>query len=137
MDVLVLVHYHGPLATIPVLGRDIALGHTLLPRDGGTTPLPLIEGMQAIQDLLEVLHQSEMVTTAAGLILQLMAMAMILMKMAMGLARNQHMILRKHELGGRHLEEHQGHLLDQDLGRLTCHQGILDKANEVESSLWS
>jgi hypothetical protein len=48
---------------------------------------------------------------------------------------NQHMILRKHELGGRHLEEHQGHLLDQDLGRLTCHQGILDKANEVEESM--
>ncbi|KAJ6892162.1 hypothetical protein NC651_025379 [Populus alba x Populus x berolinensis] len=86
--------------------------------------------MQAIQDLLEVLHQSEMVTTAAGRILQLMAMAMILMKMAMGLARNRHMILRKRELGGRHLVEHQGHLLDQDLGRLTCHQGILDKANE-------
>jgi len=62
------------------------VGHTLLPRDGGTTPLPLIEGMQAIQDLLEVLHQSEMVTTAAGRILQLMAMAMVLMKMAMGLA---------------------------------------------------
>lgn len=61
-------------------------GHTLLPRDGETTPLPLIEGMRAIQDLLEVLHQSEMVTTAAGHILQVMAMAMILMKMAMGLA---------------------------------------------------
>lgn len=62
------------------------VGHTLLPRDGGTTPLHLIEGMQVIQDLLEVLHQSEMVTTAAGRILQLMAMAMVLMKMAMGLA---------------------------------------------------
>ena len=50
---------------------------------------------------------------------------------------NRHMISRKRELGGSHLVEHQGHLLDQDLGQLACHQGILDKANEVESSLCS
>jgi hypothetical protein len=40
------------------------------------------------------------------------------------------MILWKHELGGRLLVDHQVHLLDQELRRLTCHQGMLDRAND-------
>lgn len=130
MGVLSLVHYpvHAPLASLPVLEIDTAQGPTHLHQDEGvTTRLPQVEGNQTTHGHQEVLEESEMLIKA-GLILQVTVMLLIKMKMAMGIARNQHMRPRNHVVtGGPRLVEPQDHPLDPGLGLRTCHPGAADK----------
>lgn len=131
MDDLDLGQYlvHAPPVTPLVLVVVIVQGLILLLQGVELTTLFLqIEGKQTTQDHQESPLKSETVNVVGGHTLQVMRMMVMESKMAMYMARKQHMTLMKHEgTGDLRLEEHRDHLLDLDLGLLICHPSSVDK----------
>ncbi|EXC20173.1 Serine/arginine-rich splicing factor 12 [Morus notabilis] len=112
MDVLDLDLYpvHALPAIPQVLEADTTHGPALLLQSGVLTTLfPQIEGMQTIQDLQGVFHESKMAIVVVGHILRVLKMVLSKIQTMMG---NLHTRLRMRKDIGGHLVEHQYHHLD-------------------------